>query len=385
MKDEMKTDFSQSDSGGLTAGSQSAGTQSAGSPLSYLAQECRRWQALFDMQPVMVQRFLEAQARQLGLALQQTAAQARFSLPDQVVVQPGGAPQTLPADQRVQLAGGLLDRLTRTTLNVVLGQRLDELEASDNPAMAAAAGLVRYATALHLVQEVLPTGRSVKYQAVEGDEIPNLPVVDPAQPQSAMTASQDVITETGFEENEHGELVVPYVQAARRFYLPQWVPFDDQGRLLVGALSEAEAQVASMQKFVRILHMAVALAPYMVTEETYQSKRYGMLGQLVNQARTLARYQTNEIIETIQRRAAAQDLNRGLSLSLPYFDDQDLEMKVYPFQIIPAGRIMFVPAFVVRAARQEQVKVAQDTRLSASTRRHLLIELHMLEKAFDTL
>jgi hypothetical protein len=43
---------------------------------------------------------------------------------------------------------------------------------------------------------------------------------------------------------------------------------------------------------------------------------------------------------------------------------------------------MFVPAFVVRAAREQEAKVAQDTRLSHSTRKHLLSELSMLEGAF---
>jgi hypothetical protein len=120
-----------------------------------------------------------------------------------------------------------------------------------------------------------------------------------------------------------------------------------------------------------------------VADHDYQRKRYGMLGQLVNQGRALARYETEEIIRTIRQRAAAQDLNRGLSLSLPYFDDQTLEIKLYDFEIIPAGRIMFVPAFVVRAARQEQAKVVQDTRLSHSTRVHLLGELKALEQAFE--
>jgi hypothetical protein len=108
-----------------------------------------------------------------------------------------------------------------------------------------------------------------------------------------------------------------------------------------------------------------------------------MLGQLINQGRALAWYQTGEIIRTIRRRAAAQDLNRGLSLSLPFFDDQSLEMKTHDFEIIPSGRIMFVPAFVVRATREEQAKVAQDTRLSLSTRKYLLAELRELEEAFE--
>jgi hypothetical protein len=139
-----------------------------------------------------------------------------------------------------------------------------------------------------------------------------------------------------------------------------------------------------MQRFVDVLHFSVAIAAYIVADDEYQQKRYGMLGQMVNQGRALARYQTLQIIQTIKRRAKANDLNRGLSLSLPYFDDQDLEMKLYRFEVIPSGRIMFVPAFVVRAARMEQAKVVQDTRLNYSTRQHLLAELRILEKAFDT-
>jgi hypothetical protein len=157
------------------------------------------------------------------------------------------------------------------------------------------------------------------------------------------------------------------------------VAFDDDGRLLVNQVSEAEAYLASMQQFMALLHMAVALAPYIIADEAYQQKRYGMMGQLINQGRALARYQTQEIAQTIKRRAAAQDLNRGLSLSLPYFDDQALTMRIYDFEVIPGGRIMFVAAFVVRAAR---FKVGQDTRLSLSTRKHLLIELKILEEAF---
>jgi hypothetical protein len=150
----------------------------------------------------------------------------------------------------------------------------------------------------------------------------------------------------------------------------------------VNSVSEAEAHVASMQRFLAILHMAISLAPYLVADDVYQQKRYGMLGQLVNQGRGLAIYRTGEIVQTIWRRAKAQDLNRGLSVSLPYFDDQDLRLRTHSFEIIPGGRIMFVPSFVVHAALAEQAKVAQDTRLSLSTRRHLLAELRELEAAF---
>jgi hypothetical protein len=160
------------------------------------------------------------------------------------------------------------------------------------------------------------------------------------------------------------------------------VSFDDDGRLLSENVTEAENQVASMQRYLSILHTAIGLAPYMVADEEYQRKRYGILGQLVNQGRALAHYQVNEIMGTIQRRAASHDLDRGLSLSLPYFNDQTLRIEEYNFDVIPSGRVMFVPAFVVLAVRAQAVKVAQDTRLSQSTRRQILIELSSLEEEF---
>jgi hypothetical protein len=105
---------------------------------------------------------------------------------------------------------------------------------------------------------------------------------------------------------------------------------------------------------------------------------------LVNQGRALAVYQVSEIIARIKQRAQAGSLNRGLRLSLPYFDDQDLKIDVSKFEVIPSGRIMFVPAFVVRAVRQEEVKVSQDTRYNPSTRKHLLQLLDSLEQAFES-
>jgi hypothetical protein len=139
-----------------------------------------------------------------------------------------------------------------------------------------------------------------------------------------------------------------------------------------------------MQRFMEVLFLAVALAPYISTDKEYAKKRYGMLGQLVNQARALAVYQTKEIIARIKERAKAGSLNRGLRLSLPYFDDQELRLNNSGIEVIPAGRIMFVPAFVVRAVRQEEVKVSQDTRFNPSTRKHILYLLSLLEQAFES-
>jgi hypothetical protein len=351
----------------------------------FLNREYKQQRELFEAQSAMLQRYFEAQARALAESLLQKPSQVRFSLPDRVVVDPkSGKTETIPAGEREQMAGGLVDRLTRTDLTVVLRTRLMELEQLPKRGIAVAAGVMRYATCRHMISSMLPGGRTVKYIALEDEEIPSEPDASVMEVGSAITESTDAIVEEGGTEVNRGVLQVPFVPYARRFFLPQWIAFDKDGKLLVGSEAEAGADIASMQHFLQVLHTAVGLAAYFVADEEYQRKRYGMLGQLVNQGRALAMYQTEGIIRTIKRRAAAGDLNRGLSISLPYFDDQSLKMKEYPFEVIPPGRIMFVPAFVVRAAQEEAVKVAQDTRLSASTRNHILAELCVLENAFES-
>ena len=356
------------------------------SAISQLRQELRGFQELLQAQPPLVQRFLETQASSLAEAVIQGLPQARFTLPDRVVLQKDaeGKIAAVPGESREQMTGGLMDRLTRTDLRTALRLRLGELEQSSNRSVSVSASLLRHAVVRHMVHNMLPSGRTVHYATVEGEEIPSIPKKSDWEPESAITASTDAIaTEDEREEAGRGELLVPYVEAARRFYLPQWVAFDNEGHLLVGSVNEAEADIASMQRYLSVLHAAVGLAPYMVADEEYQRKRYGILGQLVNQGRAMAHYEVEEIIQTIQKRAVAHELNRGLSLSLPYFNDQTLTMEEYSFEVIPAGRIMFVPAFVVRAAREQEAKIAQDTRMSQSTRKHLLVELRNLDQAFS--
>jgi hypothetical protein len=358
----------------------------ATSPISdSLQDEYRQQEALFSAQPAIVQRFLEAQARKLAEAFVQRASHVRFSLPDRVVCEAGANGSQLervPQSVRDQSVGSLRERVAGNDVHVTLRERLSQLEQSPERPVAVSAALVRHATAVHMIHNMLPSGRSVTYVPEEGEELPTIPVADELEPESAIMAATDAVAEEGQAEAGRGDLLVPYVQEARLFYLPQWVAFGNDDRLLVNSVSEAEAHISSMQRFLNVIFAARSLAPYMIVDEEFQKKRYGMLGQLINQGRALARYQTLDIIRTIKDRAAAQSLNRGLSLRMPYFDDQDLKMDLHHFVVIPAGRIMFVPAFVVRAARDEQAKVAQDTRFSPSTRKHLMLELQMLADAF---
>jgi hypothetical protein len=359
---------------------------SIASPVSYLRNEYERQQALFSAQPVLVQRFIETQAQRLADALINDARQVRFTLPDRVV---GKTPHSgemaamlIPAEMREQTVGGWQSSLERQSMHEMLRRKLTGMEQSPDQALSTSANMLRYAIAAHMVSNMLPDGRSVTYCADGDEQVPTIPVKADGESESAITLATDAIVEQNPAENGRGDLQVPFVPAARRFYLPQWVAFDENGTLLAGSVSEAEAQLASMQRYVSILHAASSLAPYMVANDEYQRKRYGMLGQVINQGRALAKYKTEQIIKTIQERVAKGILNRGLSLSLPYYDDQQLRMAEIELEVIPAGRIMFKPIFVVRAARLEHAKVSQDTRLNASTRKHLLQELDLLEQAF---
>ena len=353
-----------------------------------LAEECDREQALFSDQPAIVQRFLEAQGKHVAEALVEGAVQVRFSLPDRVSfpLEKGEHPAmvTIPQNQRSYAAGSMIHRIRKVELYKDLRRSFNELEQSPDRAVSVAAGLLRHATVMHMVYNMLPAGRSVSYRLADEEEtIPSVPETEDLEPESAITAATDAIVEEGKIEEGRGELLVPFVPYARKFYLPQWVAFDENGELLVKSVEEAQAHIKSMQRFMEVLFLAVALAPYISADKEYAKKRYGMIGQLVNQGRALAVFQTGEIISRVKERASADSLNRGLSLSLPYYDDQELRIEISKIEVIPAGRIMFVPTFVVRAVRQEEVKVSQDTRLSSSTRRHLLYLLDLLQKAFE--
>jgi hypothetical protein len=293
---------------------------------SQLRQEYEARQMLFNNQPVTVQHFLRSQAQQSLETLALNPNQVQFSLPDFVVNYKSSDEMItmhIPATQRQQKIRIWAGRQGKDILAFIQG-RLVELEQSKDSGIALGALLVHHALAVLLVQNPL-------------------------------------------------------------LRQPRQVAFDEKGNLLVGSIGEAESCLVVMRRMVEALESAVKLAPYMVADPEYQRNRYGLLGQFVSQGQALARYQTIEVIKIVKNRSIAQRLNRGLSLSLPFFDDQELAMRLYHFTVIPTGRILFVPAFAVLATRREQVKVAQDIHLSPSTRKHLSEMLELFGGAFITL
>ncbi len=358
----------------------------AESTTSQLRQEYQGYQILFRLQPADIQQHLESQATQLTNALVNRAVSVHYSLPEAISLpayNSAGKIIPVPAQFRHQSAGSLLNHLFHSDLQTELSAQISQLEHSSDPAVSASAVLLRHTLVIYMVHKYLQVGRSVQYRAEEGDEIPCMPVTEESAPQSALVSQTDVAhfeTEAQIEQSQ--DLPIADDGGRQGYFLPEWVVVDDQQRLLVANLPAAMAIIQAMQGYLCILNRAVSLAPYMVVDEEFQNKHYGILGQLVNQGRALASYQVGLLCQTIKRRSATHELDRGLRVSLPYFNDQSFTIETYDFDVIPGGRVMFVPAFVVLAVRAEATRVAQNTHLSPSTRKSLLKELCIMERAF---
>ena len=74
---------------------------------------------------------------------------------------------------------GFLDRFSSTDARKAVAHRLQELELLSNREVAISAKLLRHATVIYMVHGMLPAGRSVKYVAEEGEEIPTRPEGEP--------------------------------------------------------------------------------------------------------------------------------------------------------------------------------------------------------------
>ena len=346
---------------------------------SHMSQEYAELSVLYDAQPALTRHFLDQQAAAIVSALGQEKGRIRYQLPDRIALEGGKVVELSPA-MRWQTIGTPLKRYSHFEKCTELIRHLNTLEQGFDPDLAVCGKLFRFALVRTIVYHLLPDGHNVKYKPLLGDDIPSIPVGDGQA--SALLAATDAGADLEDTNQDGDRLQVPYVAAARRFYLPQWVAFGEQDCLLTDSLAKAETCIASLENAMRLLQEAVAICPSVVADETYQRKRTGLLGQLVNQGRALARYEIGEMIRRIKQRASEGSLNRGLSLDIPYFDDQALEIKNYQLEVIPVGLIMFVPAFVVLAVQREYVRIIQDTRLNSSTRKHLLSLLATLEKAF---
>jgi hypothetical protein len=125
------------------------------------------------------------------------------------------------------------------------------------------------------------------------------------------------------------------------------------------------------------------MEPIPTTDTTFRMPMESSTAEsTVARGRELAHAAVEELIEELWRRAANHQLDRGVRLSLPYYDDRQLSLRWRDFTVIPRGRILFVPAFVVVAAEREIERVRKDRQFTDSTRYHLLGLLERLRQAF---
>jgi hypothetical protein len=352
-------------------------------------QELDAWQKLFHLQPVKMQDFLEKQASWLAWAMVNDLPRVCFELTECVALDVDSSGEVsygvVPENRRQQQVANRWRRLTGMELRTAVQQRLTDLERSPDSAVTVGAGLLRFASSMHMVrcmvnplwsEACLPDiGRPLS-AFVSGEK-------------ESRTFSKEIAfhffyADTDPEDAPGGQEITPEAGSHHVGESQEQTVVEICQPVLAEAVKEAERLIAAMQRYLAILDMAIALAPYVAADEDFHHKRFRIVGQLIQQGRALAQFQVREIIQAIQRRAASNLLNRGLSLSLPFFDDHALEMRIWQFQVIPAGRTLFSPAFVVRAVWLEQEKLSREPHLSPSTREHLLEELNSLERAFDS-
>jgi hypothetical protein len=295
------------------------------------------WRSAFQEQTTAVQDLFHAQAVSISGALLADRDRVAFTLPARVVYRigqdAGPVELEIPSEYAAQTIALFPGRLGTKDIRGKFRRRLSQLEQSTYHGVAYAAGLLRFVTASYLIERLEQNHRSAAGGSVE-------PAV-----------------------------------------FPEWIAFE-QHRLVVPTEADAEARIAGMQRYLAALSLAISLAPYFYTDDAFQAKRNGALVQLINQSRSMAAYQVGQIIEKIQHWSAEHRLDRGLRLSVPYFDDAALDLKLRTVDVIPVGRTRFVPAFLVLAMQRERVRVEEDPSLAIATRVHLLELLATIEQAF---
>ncbi len=292
--------------------------------------------AFFESQSLETRHFLFNQAGQIWKAVQKGALYYKFQLPAEVNLSsskdhtPG---HRIPGFKRNQHVLNLsaFTRQSRESSTASFTKRLEQMERENNPVLRDSARLVRYATARHIVFNELEVG---------------MPANQPDQ-----------------------------------FYKPAWI-FIQQGKLLAPSIDEGRKILHKMEKYLHALRQACAIDRCIQADPAFQERFYGMGEQLTHQGRELANVMVIDLIKEIRARSNRNELNRGFTLSVPFFDDLELALRMHDFEVIPRGRIVFEPAFVVEAARKQQAVIAQDQDLSPNTQKYLLDNLRMIEKSF---
>ncbi len=141
-------------------------------------------------------------------------------------------------------------------------------------------------------------------------------------------------------------------------------------------------RVEQLSQYVEWLRTAEQLYPGWTADDLYNERYAQVVAELTEQGRLLATRYTDDLIHEVQE--SAQTGIRGLTLYIPYLDEQQYQMARYEVVVVPVSRIQFRPQFVVSACRIAQQEVRKNPRLSQSTRWQLVLQLDRVTQAFET-
>lgn len=160
----------------------------------------------------------------------------------------------------------------------------------------------------------------------------------------------------------------------------QYTGFDPQGHLAAD-YKTAAAVVERLSYFVHQLQLVEQIHPR--TEDWYSEKHSLLVTHLIDQGRALANYHTRQIIQNILTAWKAGEITRGLTIFLPYLNERQYKMEEYKIVVIPTGRILFRPQFVIGACRVSERHVRSNPDFSQATRWQLLSQLDTIIQTFE--
>ncbi|MBX3081618.1 MAG: hypothetical protein KF716_08265 [Anaerolineae bacterium] len=296
------------------------------SPADRLRQQYEqlRWGTqVLALQPAPLQAEIAQAAATIVLALLAPAYQFTLELPTEIITESSQVVRlTKPITIR---AGGLLHRIQRKTCEQELLKKLTALNEDRDPAIAQIANLVNYSATATIL-----TGR-----------IPAASVI------TAMRA------------------------------------YDHKKQRLCKTDEEAEAIINRLTGYVEQLRIAEQLYPGWMASDLYTEKRSALLQQVTEQGAALAHAQTLDIIENLKQLWQRQSIGGGLTLFVPYMDEDSYHMRGYRVEVMPNARIPFRPDFVVSACRLAEQQVRQNRLFAQRTRWQLLTLLDLISQAFE--
>ncbi len=162
-----------------------------------------------------------------------------------------------------------------------------------------------------------------------------------------------------------------------------YTAFDERGGQIIEPDSTADALIGQLSRRMDWLRTAEQLYPAWTTHDLYNHAAALLTAHLIEQGRALANYYTQQIIRDMRQEWRAGKITRGLTLFIPYLDERLYRMQKYKVIVIPTGRILFRPEFVIGACRLAERDVRKDPDLSQSTRWQLLSQLDSISQAFE--